>query len=43
MLGKKGFYRHPAFIGGVVGLIVGIVLMFLIAKKVILPGIGICG
>jgi hypothetical protein len=35
MLGKKGFYRHPAFIAFIIGLIIGIVLVVLMAKGVI--------
>lgn len=42
MLGKKGFYKHPAFLGGVAGLIIGFVLMFLIVKGVIPFPFGVC-
>jgi hypothetical protein len=42
MLGKKGFYRHPAFIGLMIGLVLGIVLMILVAKGVIPINLGLC-
>jgi hypothetical protein len=41
-MNKKGFIHHPMFWGILGGLVVGMVLMYLIAKGIIPLGIKIC-